>query len=79
MSLTTGPVSALYRPRMIPRWAACLLGALVCYLLALWIAPMLPGSIGGVIQALLYIGAIVLAIAGVILLILWFTGRGTRV
>lgn len=59
---------------MLPRWAACLIGAVVCVLVALWLAPIIPDPAGEIVAIVAWIGAAVLAIVAVVVLI---TGGAT--
>lgn len=60
---------------MLPRWAACLIGAVVCILVALWLAPLVPAPAGAIVSVLAWIGAVVLLVMAVLALM---TGRGPR-
>lgn len=59
---------------MLPRWAACLVGAIVCVLIAWLLAPLMPAPAGGFVSVIAWIGAVILAILAVFYLV----SGGTR-
>ena len=50
----------------MPHWLGLILGAVVCVLIALLLAPYIPDPGGQIVEILAWIGAVVLAILAVI-------------
>ena len=57
----------------MPSWLACLVGAVICLLIAWLLAPAIPAPAGGIVAIIAWIGCAVLAILAVVYLV---TGRG---
>ena len=57
----------------MPRWLACFLGAIVCVLVALLLAPYIPDPGDAIVAICAWIAAAVLAVLGLVALV---RGRG---
>ena len=56
-------------------WIGCLVGAVICGLIAWLLAPYIPDPGGRIVSIIAWIGAVVLAVLAVFYLV---TGRGPR-
>jgi hypothetical protein len=62
------------RRPVMPRWLACLIGAVVCVLIALILAPYIPDPGDQIVAIIAWVGAAVLAIIAVLQLVRGGTG-----
>lgn len=56
-------------------WIGCLIGAAICVLIALVLAPFVPDPGGHIITIIAWFGAVILAVLAIYYLV---TGNGTR-
>jgi hypothetical protein len=53
----------------MPRWAACLIGAIICALIAWLLAPLIPAPGSSIVSIIAWIGCVFLALYAVFLLV----------